>query len=645
MPTPFRGTGQGRSEQKRTAQALTGSRPSDPLAAANPARGRYALAWFQRPRSERRLPEMLRSRPIDLLTRPICFAPILLALSGLLSYLWADRTMPVPDEGALLTAAVKILRGGVFYRDVDAYAFPGVSYLLAGAMSIFGEHLSVARAIAGAIFCATVLGVYACALALMDEKRAALCGASLLSLKFIAFPIYTMFFYADASVAAALLALALFLRHRFDGASLRLFLVGILTGLSVITKQSTGIAVSIVFLAVIVFPAFAHGPRRRPGRLVEAVVYVVGLLAVAGSMSAYFASQGVFGEMIRAGLLRPFTGYLPTSGLSFLPPLEWWQLGELRSKGPVYYSQPYLELVLRWTKPLQPPRGLYLAIGEVATRLIYTSIPVIFGAIAWSWLRAFRRAGEGEAEDQEEHLLARAHFFSAAGVCLAITLSAFPRADFIHVITVYPAVVLMIFAFARPSLLGLGWRARPAIADRLQRRRRRVEAVFVTALLLVTGILGLRYDSTLTHRLSLDRAELWVRPRDAWLEELVAYIRENVPEGEPLFVYGHEAHWYFLSDRYTPRRFSQVYPGMTGDENGKELARLIQETRPRVIIQGVLRWPGMPSVPDYVPEFESTLERLYRIDRRALDNPPNARMLRIWRRRDAAKEPEDVGRR
>ena len=80
--------------------------------------------------------------------------------------------MPVPDEGALLTAAVKLLHGGVFYRDVDAYAFPGVSYLLAGMMSIFGEHLSVARALAGSFFCTSVLGVYACALTLMDRRRA-----------------------------------------------------------------------------------------------------------------------------------------------------------------------------------------------------------------------------------------------------------------------------------------------------------------------------------------------------------------------------------------------------------------------------------------------------------------------------------------
>jgi 4-amino-4-deoxy-L-arabinose transferase-like glycosyltransferase len=152
---------------------------------------------------------------------------------------------------------------------VDAYALPGVSYLLAGAMGLFGEHLSVARAIAGVFFSSMVLGLYACALALFDQKRAALCGLSLLSLKFFAYPIYTTFFYADPSVVAAVIALAIFLRHAFDGASMRLLWVGIFAGLSIVTKQSTGIYFALVFAIVLAFPAFAHGPRRRSARFAE----------------------------------------------------------------------------------------------------------------------------------------------------------------------------------------------------------------------------------------------------------------------------------------------------------------------------------------------------------------------------------------
>jgi hypothetical protein len=591
---------------------------------------RYDLANSRPSGNESRLQEVSRHAPIDVLTRPIWFSALLLTLAAALSYIYADRAMPASDEGALLTAAVKLLHGGVFYRDVDAYAFPGASYLLAGMMSLFGEHLSVARTVAGSFYCATVLGVYACAVALVDQKRAALCGLSLLSVKFFAFPIYTMFFYADPAVAAATLALALFLRHPFDGASQRLFWVGVLTGLSIVTTQSTGIYVAAVFAMVLCFPGFAHGPRRRVGRLAEVMIYGSGLLLVVGSMSAYFASQGVFGDMIRGGLLRPFTGYLPTSGVSFLPPLEWWTFGELRSKGPIYFSQLYFELVLHWTRLDQAARGFYFGLGEFASRVLYSAIPIAFGACAWLWIRAFREFPE-TSEGDDVDALARARFFTAAGVSLAITVSAFPRTDFIHVVTIYPAVVLVLFALCRPSLLGRGWTRG---ASSIQNRRMRFETALVTLLLITTTFLALRHDATLTHRLSIERADLWVKPRDAWLERLVEYIQTQIPEGDPFFVYGHEAHWYYLSDRYTPRAFSQIYPGMTGDETGEELAALIRETRPRVIAQGVLRWPGMPSVPAYTRELKRTLDQLYELDPRGVRNPPISRALQIWRLRE-----------
>lgn len=583
------------------------------------------------------MPQAPKTNPLDILTRPRWFAPLLLVLAASLSFIYADRGMPIQDEGSVLAAAVKILRGGLFYRDVETYTFPGVSYLLAGTMSLFGEHLSVARALAGSFFCAMVMGVYSCALALVDERRAALCGLSVLSLKFFAYPIYTMYFWTDPSIAAGLFALALFLRHSFRGASRRLVWIGALTGLSIVTKQSTGIYLAAVFAMVLSFPGFAHGPRRRPGRLVELAAYSFGLFLVIGSMSSYFASQGVFADMIRGGLLRPFSGYLATSGISFLPPLEWWELGQLKSEGPVYFSQLFVELVLNTTPPIQSVRNFYLGIGEIGSRMLYSMIPVVFTACAWLWLRAFRvRASDDAAGEihEEASALARARFFSAAGATLAITLSAFPRADFVHVISIYPAVALILFALSRPPLLGVGWIHAQQMSSGVQRRRMRFEAAFVAVLLLTTTVLAIRHDATLSHRLSMERADLWVRPQDAWLERLIYFIESQVPKGDPLFVYGHEAHWYYLSDRYSPRAFLQIYPGMTGDDTGEKIAKMIRDTRPPIIVQGVLRWPGMPPIPAYTRKFKDTLDRLYELDPYAIDDPPAAQLLRVWRLRD-----------
>jgi len=579
------------------------------------------------------LRELPRPSVFDALLRPKWFAPGLLCLSAAISWIFADRTMPIPDEGALLTAAVKLLHGGVFYRDVDAYALPGASYLLALAMAIFGEHLAVARAIAGATFCAMVLGVYGCALSLMDTKRAAVCGLALLGLKFVAYPIYTMFFYADISVAAALLALALFLRHDFAGPSKRLFFVGLLTAASIVTKQSTGLLVAIVFGLVLSLPGFAHAIRSTNTRRAELASYGAGLALALGTMSLYFVFNGVFGDMLRGAFVRPFTGYWPTSEVSFLPPLAWWQFGRLVESGPTYFPQLYFELVLYWSHLDPQSTDLGFALGEIASRLIYTSLPVVFGICAGLWIQALLRPSEGGRDGSRPAtaVLAKGRFFSAAGVSLAIVASAFPRADFVHVVTVYPAVVLTLFALGRPSLLGVSSSGEHDSPMPARSRRLGIEGASVLILLALTSWLSLRYDSILTHRISIDRADLWVKPQHAWLESLVEFVQSEVPPGEPLFVYGHEAQWYFLTDRYTPRPFSQLYPGMTSDETGEEIAGLIARTRPRVILQGILHWPGMPDLRPYTPEVSRALEEFYISDPHAIPRPPRARLLRVWR--------------
>ncbi len=120
--------------------------------------------------------------PTHPLLRPIVVAPLLAALAAAVSWWFAGRGLPNPDEGAVLTAAARILRGDVFYRDIDAYWMPASAYALAGGFAALGEHLSVARGSAAALFCASVLFLYAAALRLVDPARAALFALSLLSL-------------------------------------------------------------------------------------------------------------------------------------------------------------------------------------------------------------------------------------------------------------------------------------------------------------------------------------------------------------------------------------------------------------------------------------------------------------------------------
>ena len=581
-------------------------------------------------------------RLVDRLSRPTVAASLLFLASVAISYLFADRYLPSPDEGASLTAAAKILDGAVFYREIDAYPFPGAAYLLALGMAIFGEHLSVARGLAGAGFTCMILSSYAAALVLVDRPRAALYGLALLSLKFLVFPNFTMFLYPDFAMIAVMTALAVFLRHPHDGASVRLVVAGICVGLAVVSKQNVGLYVAVAMIGLLLWPEITGGVRRAVARhrWTEVSAFAAGIAVPVGIMASYFAAQGLLWRMIYSGLFRPFVGYLPTSGVSALPPLQWWELGSMRwPQDSPYLVLLYGQLLEEGILPGASLQGVYALAGEIFARLVYTSLPVAFLGCALLWLRL---RPFSEAEPRVRRL--RGRFFGSAAVCLAITASAFPRADMSHILLIYPAVLLTLF-----SLVGAG---ALALSDsRLEARRSRTLrwlAAGVVTFVATTGALAIHHDSLLGHRLTIERAGLWVRAKDMWVRSLVQTVRERVPEGEPLFIYGHEAQFYFLTDRCFPWPFTQLYPGMAGGGDGQVLSRILVEERPQWVVQGVTHWPGMPTLTEYTAKLSATIERDYVRATKAMfrARPPGGTLppsfiLQLWRLREGVVGPSD----
>jgi hypothetical protein len=519
------------------------------------------------------------------LQRPAVFAPLLAILGWSLSAVFADRGLPANDEGALLTNAAKLLRGALYYRDIDAYPFPGAAYLLAGAMGLFGEHLSVARALAAIVFVTSVVSLYAASLGLLGRGRAALFGLSLLSFKFLAWPGFTAYMYADVALAAACVAIALGFGPGRRG-RLRLLLAGVCVGLSVACKQNLGIPVAGVALALLAFPQLLLRVPRDDARAhrLDAAVFAAGLAATLLPIAGYFAWHGVLAQMATSGLMRPFTAYLPTSGVAFATPLAWWQLGELRGMDAFPYSVgPYWSMLVRDELPGPGWYSVYWVAGEIFSRCLYTSVPLVFAGALWRWARALRERRVSEGERRR---------FAFALLAFAVVLSAFPRADFYHVIGVYPVVLLVWF--------GLGGSGESADTPATRRGRGIWRAGLAVALLLaVTGALTVVHVASGIHEVELERARLRLSPAETFVEPVVRYLQDEVAEGEALFVYGHEAYYYFLAGRFSPWPFSQLYPGQAGGDAGRALSELLEREPPKRIVSGMLSWPGMPPLPGY----------------------------------------------
>ena len=314
--------------------------------------------------------------------RALLFAFILGGAALILSGFYADRNLPFQDEGATLTAAARILRGEVFYRDIDAYPFPGAAYLAAGAMAVLGEHLSVVRGLAAALFCGWVLALYFVALRCLGLPRAALFGSALLAWKFLAWPAFSTYMYSDLAFAAGCGVLACFFVSRKPLGALRLIAAGFLTAIAVAGKQNLGLYLGAASLAALMPVAL---PWRIPGVNSWRPFWLFGVSAAAPLIGAslWFARHGVFDQLLYSGLLRPLTGYLPTSGIDFLPMLAWWKLGSLQGPGAAsYFVLDYFQVLMVGALPWPRWESALWLCGEIFSRGVYTAVTV---SVVW-WL-------------------------------------------------------------------------------------------------------------------------------------------------------------------------------------------------------------------------------------------------------------------
>jgi hypothetical protein len=89
------------------------------------------------------------------------------------------------------------------------------------------------------------------------------------------------------------------------------------------------------------------------------------------------------------------------------------------------------------------------------------------------------------------------------------------------------------------------------------------------------------------------------------VESIVRYVDEKLGPDEQLFVYGHEAYYYFLTGRYHPWPFVQIYPGQVGGDRGVQLARTLAQRPPELIVRGLMEWPGVPAISGYAKALSS----------------------------------------
>jgi hypothetical protein len=535
-----------------------------------------------------------------------------LALASLAVCFWyLPYGLPTPDAGAALVHATRIADGAVFYRDLDAYPLPGSSYLLAAAMKLFGERLEVARTVAAITFTMIVIGGYRITVLVAGRSAAALCGLWLISLRFLAYPAFHDSLYPDWALLFALWSILFFLRYQASDSPGALWKAGLLGGMTLLCKQNLGLYLGATISALIL----VRGSRVRRPRMPGLATFAAGAGLPIAVAIAYFGVHGVLGRMIYSGFVRPFSGYLPTGGVSFSEPLQWWEFGALQGPAGFPYSiGPLFSMLMMEKLPLHAWYPVFWNIEEVVVRLMYTAIPAVFVAAAIAAI-AERRP----ARSQPSLLV-------CVAACAAATIaSAFPRADYYHISNVYPVVLVLAFASSSQLLRMISGKSAAALF--------KLGVAATASVFLASMLLTAWFFHGMTYVAGNARGHMRVEPENAWIDDVIRYLETNLDVDDGFFVYGQEAYYYFFTGHYPAWPFVQLYPGMTGNDDGKLLADRLAASPPRLVVRGLVGgWAGLPGLDHYASHLSSFIDARYRPTAEPFTDgqPPDAQPPPEW---------------
>ncbi len=210
---------------------------------------------------------------------------------------WWNRYLGLTNEGWFQLFGLRILQGQVPYRDFYLHVPPGHALTMAALISLFGNRIVVgelfgfiaALALFGALYvwlariCSpfwSVVAVISSAAIYLDSSAESLGGAHLTS---ILYPVL-----AFLATAVAL--------DKDSGDLLWFSLAGFLAGVSLITKQTAGVAATLSLAVVLTLIMVARGRWWNGAR--AAMMFAVGWLIPVASICTWLASQGALGNFL-----------------------------------------------------------------------------------------------------------------------------------------------------------------------------------------------------------------------------------------------------------------------------------------------------------------------------------------------------------
>ncbi len=216
---------------------------------------------------------------------------------------WWNRYLGLTNEGWFHWFGFQILQGRVPYRDFYLHVPPGQALTTAVLIKVFGNRIVVGEmfGLVAGVFAALSLYVWLCRIVPAFWSVVAVVTAMSIYLDLSAESLGGVHLVSILYPAFAILA-ASFALDRDDGGLVWLLLAGILAGISLLIKQTAGVAITLSL--GVATPAILAARGHKWHGLRAAIVFAVGWIIPVVSTCAWLAAHGALRDFLADAFLQ-----------------------------------------------------------------------------------------------------------------------------------------------------------------------------------------------------------------------------------------------------------------------------------------------------------------------------------------------------
>ena len=498
--------------------------------------------------------------------------------------------------GYSVSPAERVMQGEAPYRDFLYNYTPGMLWLNALLMKLFGTNLVTVAAGLFAFKLATLTTLFYAARRLSSHWAALLPVG--LTLFWIGYKYIFGVYPTQYSLLFALLGLIAMLRYNETERAVWLLLCGLAVGAVFVFKYNVGILLVASVTAIIAIKEMLTTDVSWRARIIaalkKAIIFWAGFAIVFLAMAAYLAHSGAFGAMIDH-FLHHVAAYSEERAVR--PPhpkqlLPWAGLIVVAIIGAVIalfratkFFESYLIVVfIALAGVLVFPGRAFVVKNSALVSVAY--LPIFLFVVTTVWVIVEFRKKKSEWWSSVGMLVITGFF------ALGIYMEVYPRADYYHLVRVLPAVFLL--------LLILLARVTKWLESRFENRLpapRRAALVCAAVPLALLSIIGFReswqpeFASTFRMRenteLQIERARgmLVTRRQAEMVEDLARLIEANSTEDDYIFSFSQRGTaFHFLAGRRNPTRFVWWRSVGIRSQNREAALQMIRDRVPRLII-------------------------------------------------------------